>query len=55
MKLNKKQIEQVRELFSEFEIELNNDMEYKTKDINIHIDNSYGYGLSEVYGEHLAS
>ena len=40
---------------SVFEIELNNDMEYKTKDINIHIDNSYGYGLSEVYGEHLAS
>lgn len=38
-----------------FEIKLNNDMEYKTKDINIHIDNSYGYGLSEVYGEHLAS
>ena len=40
---------------SVFEIKLNNDMEYKTKDINIHIDNSYGYGLSEVYGEHLAS
>lgn len=38
-----------------FEIKLNNDMKYKTKDINIHIDNSYGYGLSEVYGEHLAS
>src|SRR5699024_673921 len=40
---------------SVFEIKLNNDMEYKTKDINIHIDNSFGYGLSEVYGEHLAS
>lgn len=40
---------------SVFEIKLNNDMEYKTKDINIHIDSSYGYGLSEVYGEHLAS
>lgn len=40
---------------SVFEIKLNNDMEYKTKDIDIHIDNSYGYGLSEVYGEHLAS
>lgn len=40
---------------SVFEIKLNNDMEYKTKDINIHIDCAYGYGLSEVYGEHLAS
>ncbi|WP_323709381.1 hypothetical protein [Mammaliicoccus sciuri] len=40
---------------SVFEIKLNNDMEYKTKDINIHIDCSYGYGLSEVYGGHLAS
>lgn len=40
---------------SVFEIKLNNDMKYKTKDINIHIDCAYGYGLSEVYGEHLAS
>lgn len=40
---------------SVFEIELRNDMEYKTKDINIHIDCSYGYGLLEVYGSHLAS
>lgn len=40
---------------SVFEIKLNNDMNYKTEDINIHIDNSYGYGLSQVYGEHLAS
>lgn len=40
---------------SVFEIKLNNDMNYKTKNINIHIDNSYGYGLSQVYGEHLAS
>ena len=39
---------------SVFEIKLNNDMKYKTKDINIHIDCAYGYGLSEVYGEHLA-
>lgn len=40
---------------SVFEIKLNNDMKYKTKDINIHIDCAYGYGLSEVYGSHLAS
>lgn len=40
---------------SVFEIKLNNDMKYNTKDINIHIDCAYGYGLSEVYGEHLAS
>ncbi|UXU70139.1 hypothetical protein [Mammaliicoccus sciuri] len=40
---------------SNFEIELRTDMKYKVEDINIHIDCAYGYGLSEVYGNHLAS
>ena len=36
-----------------FEIKLNNDMEFNTKDIEIVIDGSLGYGISEVYSSFL--
>src|SRR5699024_1702580 len=36
-----------------FEIELNNDMEFNTNDIEIVIDGSFGYGISDVYGSFL--
>lgn len=36
-----------------FEIKLNNDMEFNTRDIEIVIDGNLGYGISEVYGSFL--